>query len=162
MCWSYKYQTIWDPSFMILIRFSIMRRPKMSITNLKNFNFFYQRIENWRIHLPSSKYKSTTPLQRYQTLSQENDEQCYWSNNFEWKIQRWRRTIATYPNYIDRYVIRIQMFAIPDATRFCNDNQQSTRAIVANVWIKCFSHGHSGVVKSSDLFVNALSGNTLQ
>ncbi|GFX63886.1 ATP-dependent DNA helicase [Trichonephila clavipes] len=45
-------------------------------------------IENWRTHHTSSKYKSTTTLQRNQTLSQENDEQCYRGNNFDWKIQR--------------------------------------------------------------------------
>ncbi|GFU75471.1 ATP-dependent DNA helicase [Trichonephila clavipes] len=45
-------------------------------------------IEIWRTHHTSSKHKSTTTLQRNQTLSQENDEQCYRGNNFDWKILR--------------------------------------------------------------------------
>ena len=52
-----------------------------------------------------------------------------------WKIQRSRHTIAAYPNEANRYAIWIQTFAIPHATRFPNDNQQSTRTIVASVWI---------------------------
>ena len=68
-----------------------------------------------------------------------------------------------YPNEADRYAIRIQTFAIPDATRLRNDNQQSARPIVMEEL--CFPHGQiyvacSCVEKPSDLFVYAPFGKT--
>ena len=89
--------------------------------------------DNWCTH--------HSTLKRYQPLNQENDEQCCQSNNFDWKINGKGRTIATLPNEADRYAVQIQTFAIPDATHFRNDNQQSIRTIVASVWIK---YGESG------------------
>jgi hypothetical protein len=52
--------------------------------------------------------------------------QYHRSYNFKGKIHRGRCTIATHSNDSDRYVVRVQTFAMSCATRFCNDYQQST------------------------------------
>ncbi|GBP87829.1 hypothetical protein EVAR_65678_1 [Eumeta japonica] len=63
-------------------------------------------IENWRTHNSLSKHKSTTTFQRNQTLSQENDEQCYRDNNFDWKIQRgFENGLDSQLNLIDDAVV---------------------------------------------------------
>jgi ATP-dependent DNA helicase PIF1 len=62
----------------------------------------------------------------------------------------------------DRYVVRVQTFAVSCATRFCNDHQQSTRTSLKvcglNLENPYFSNGQlyvacSRVGKPSDLFV---------
>jgi ATP-dependent DNA helicase PIF1 len=55
----------------------------------------------------------------------------------------------------DRYVVRVQAFAVSCATRFCNDHQQSTRTSLKvcglNLENPCFSNEKLYV--ASDLFV---------
>ena len=105
----------------------------MSITNFKHLNLSAtarSSIENWPAHYSSSKHKFTTALQRYQTLSQENDKQCYRSNNFDWKIQR--RTIATNPNEADR---------IQNAFKSKRLQRQSMQVCGLKFENPCFSHG---------------------
>jgi hypothetical protein len=80
-----------------------------------------------------------------QVTSEKDDEQYHLSHNFKWKIQRRRCTVATYSNDSDRYVVRVKIFAISCATRFCNDHQQSTRTSLKvcglNLENPCFSNG---------------------
>jgi hypothetical protein len=101
--------------------------------------------------------------------SKKDDEQYHRSYNFKCKIQRRRCTVSTHSNDSDKNVVRVQTFAISCATRFCNDDQQSTKTSLQvcrlNLENPCCSHGQlymacSRVGKPSDLFVYTPEGNT--
>jgi len=78
-------------------------------------------------------------------------------------IQRWKRTIATYPNDPDRYAIRIQSFAVPGATCFRNNHKKAQGdswqlcGLNLRLYVAC-----SRVGTSSYLFVYAPDRKTIK